>query len=99
MFVSSSLPECFEQTDASLYIGEANPETLMLVLSIPAGMALGAAPYLEHGVHTFGPLSSRTSIPQLPEGAAEPERCVLYDGTASVLCRTNLVLFVTVMCM
>lgn len=47
-------------------------------------MALGAAAYLDCGVHTFGPLSSRTSIPQLPEGAAEPQHCVMYDGKALV---------------
>lgn len=67
-FVGSSLPECFEQSDAPVYIG----------------MVLGAFPQLCAGVHTFGPLSSRTSIPQVPQGASEPEHLIAYDATVQI---------------
>ena len=66
-FVCSSLPECFEQSDAPLHIGVLLGNLAQAALSVVrSGMALGACPLLKYGVHTFGAMASSTSLLQAP---------------------------------
>jgi len=70
-FVCSSLPECFEQSDAPLHIG----------------MALGACPLLKHGVHTFGAMASSTSLLQADaseQPVVEAQNTEVFNQTIKV---------------